>query len=792
MRTCPLCDSEILVYRSGNGFSLVCLNCRTGGEVEAESEEEAFSRFVESKGELGGGSFKQVPGPLQKVLSSKSSELVKYRFFPGEEPSPGKAVKDLHVHQGLKRYLRLKGISRLYRFQEEALREVERGENLLVEAPTGSGKTEAFVLPVVDEILSSGSRALFLYPTKALARDQVEKFGALEETTGIKFRVFDGDTPPEERERIIEEEPEVIITTPDLLNLHLTMPWSGFRELAAQASFLVVDEVHTYSGAFGTHLHYIIKRLRRFSHLQLIGSSATIGNAREFGRLLFSTRVKVIREEGGRKGNLHLAMLYPRRKSGISSTVEALRILQNKGYSTIAFAGSHRSAEILLRAGKRAGLSIGLHRAGLNLAARRKVEAGFKEGKLKAVVATPTLELGVDIGEVNAIVSNLVDFTRLSQRLGRAGRKGQESIALLLLNHKDPISGYYRNHPLDYFSDYQARYLEPRNEVIASHQLLLASLDMPLAKREFPSLEGVKDSLLQGGKLTERGGYLVPSREAEGVRKMGIRGVGEKVKIKFQGKTIGERELPLALKELHPGAIYLHGGKSYRSRNLNFFQGGGYAELESYRGEAKTEALRHSLPQAVSVEEKRRASGIELSYSKLNITEVVTGYVEKDLYSGEKLKEVELPRGLKYTFPTYGLFFKAPEAGSYGKGGSFHALEHVLIEGSNTLLGGGSGELGGISLGSTGIIFIYDGAMGGNGLSKLLFERFERACKRSRSILEECPCQRDDGCPQCTYSYQCGNNNSPLFKEGALTSLQRIVEGERTEVKEVRGEKGYV
>lgn len=816
MHLCPACGNEILIYRSRGGFSLVCLRCRLGGEVEAKSEGEAHSSFLSSyregeflpqplkalKGELEreGMSYEELPEVLKQLFTKQGESPVIYRIFRGKEPERGRHISKLSLNERLESYLRRRGLSRLYRFQEEALKLAREGRHLLIEAPTGSGKTEAFTLPIVDKILSSsqeGTQAVFIYPTKALARDQAAKFRTIEGVTGVKFRVFDGDTPGKEREEILRERPEVIVTNPDILNLHLTMPWSELKGLATEARYLVVDEVHSYTGAFGTHLHYLIKRLKRFSNIQIIGSSATIGNPERFGKLLFSSQVEVVREEGGRRGLLHFAMLYPEERSSFAAMVIAMGMLQRRGCRTLVFANSHRSAELLYRAARRSKLSADLHRAGLSIAKRHSVERRFKQGKLGAVIATPTLELGIDIGEVDSVVSALVNFTRLFQRVGRAGRKGQESIALLFLNSRDPISSYYRNHPEDYFGDFQPCYIEPRNQVIAEQQVLSAASDMPLAGEEFRELDGVKRKLVKAGELLERGGYLVPSRQSERrARRAGIRGVGEKVSIKFRGREIGDRELPIALRELHPGAIYLHAGESYRSRELNFSSHGGYAQVVKAKEEVKTEALRHSIPKVVEVLERRSAFGIELSYARLDITEVVRGYVERKLYTNQKLGEFELPEELHYTFPSYGFFFRAPEPrglqGEEGVEGSFHALEHIIIEGSNPLLGGGSGEIGGVSLGSTGIIFVYDGALGGNGISRLLYERFEKAAQRCTAILEECSCRRRDGCPRCTYSYQCGNNNSSLLKPGALSSLQKMLSGERTEVREIEDYRGYV
>ncbi len=784
MRRCPSCGNEILIYRSKKGYSLVCLRCRTGGDVEAENEEDAYKKFIQ-KFEAEYGS---LPPELKRIFAISGIEVVNHRTFEEEDPPEGRKTEELDIHPKLRKYLEKRNIKRLYAFQEKALDLILNGKNVVIEAPTGTGKTEAFTLPVVEAILrGKKKRALFLYPTKALARDQLQKLLLIEELTGVRFRVFDGDTPKEERERIYREKPEILISNPDTVHLHLTMPWSEFGELIKSIDFLVIDEVHTYTGVLGSHLHYIIARLKRFTEFQIIGSSATLPNAREFGEMLFGERVEVVRGKG-RKSRVHFAMLYPLARSEISLILEILKIL--KGKSTIVFANTHRMAELITRAAKKSGLKVEIHRAGLPMSKRRDVEERFRRGEIKAVVATPTLELGIDIGRVGAVVSNLVDFSRLVQRLGRAGRRGEESIALLILRANEPISEYFRRHPKEYFSELQPCYIEPKNEIVAKIQLLASALDKPLAEEEFSELEDLKAEVIEERLAVKSGRFLFALPQARKIVHRGIRGIGEAVRIKLKGRVIGERSLPIALRELFPGAVYLHGGESYRSLSLDL--AGKVAEVEPFDEDIKTEALRYTMPEIVEVVEKRLAFSSEIMYCRLRITEVVHGYVEKDLFSSRKIREVELDNPLEYSYPTYGFVFRAPQPETGDTAGSFHALEHVLIEGSNLLLGGGSAEIGGVSLGESGMVFIYDGSPGGNGLAKLLYSRFESACRRAVKILEECPCKREDGCPKCTYSYRCGNNNKPLHKRGALSSLQKIVKGVATQVGEFIPEMGYI
>jgi DEAD/DEAH box helicase domain-containing protein len=821
---CPGCGEDILVMHWGEDYGIVCLRCRIRARVAGKDEGEAYRNFLEAykRGEAGfpvqvkrelareGISPDGLPQPLQRILRMKGVRLARYKLFSEVEFAQGSEVEELNINPSLKAYLKARGIRRLYRFQEEALEKILAGKNVVICAPTASGKTEAFALPVVHSIMRLGggtTRALFIYPTKALARDQLSKFKEIEAATGVRFAVLDGDTPREEREKIYASPPEVLITNPDMLHLHLMLPWSEFRGLLHGVCYVVLDEIHEYTGAFGASIHFILRRLRRFANFQLIAATATLANPEEFASQLFGCSAEPVAEEG-RKGRLHFAMLYPEEGSETSLIVAIMRELYQEGLKNLVFANTHKNAEVILKVARKQKLRAEIHRAGLTKKHREAVERAFKSGELRCMVATPTLELGIDIGDLDAVVTMLTSFTRVLQRIGRAGRKGQESLALMVLRNNDPISSYYLEHPDDYFGDVAPGYVEPGNEVVARHHILAAALDMPLRRGEFAEFAGLIEKLVKEGLLVERRGRLYPDyrRVRKVLANYNLRGVGEEVVIREGKRRIGTRSMPMAARELFPGAIYLHGGVAYVSRSFYFSSGRGEAVVERFHGEEniKTEALRFSVPEIVETIARRRALGAELVYAKLRITEVVHGYVVRDIYTNKKLEEASLAEPIEYTFTTYGVAFRAPEpeplpepqSGAFSHeeilSGTFHALEHVLIEGNNMLLGGGAGELGGIAMGTSGVIFIYDGSPGGNGLAKLLYDRFETGVKRAREILRICNCKRDDGCPRCTYSYQCGNNNRPLFKAGALACAETLLRGKARAIGDYEGEKPYV
>jgi DEAD/DEAH box helicase domain-containing protein len=493
--------------------------------------------------------------------------------------------------------------------------------------------------------------------------------------------------------------------------------------------------------------------------------------------------------------------------------VNVAQELVRQKFKTLVFANTHRNAEVINIIARRGRIASGVHRAGLPMEYRRKIEEAFRRGRLDLLVSTPTLELGIDIGDLDGVVSMLVGITRLTQRIGRAGRKGQESVAVLALRNQDPISSFYRNHPDEYFTDIDAAFVEPNNEVVAHHQLLAAALDKPLTRGEFPGFQHIIDDLIGEKLLVDAGPEIKPNLKAalRALRRYSIRGIGDTVRIIHQGKVIGERQMPIAQGELHPGAYYLHAGTTYESVSFESQSGIGRAVVKPVPAGHRemTQAMRHTIPEVIAIQETRQVHGVTAHYADLRMTEVVTGYVIKDIYTDKILKVKELDVPLEYEFETKGLFFTTPApkeavASTLSQPrptvkaangvseqevndevlliGAFHALEHTLIESSDMLTGGGSQGIGGVSMGTSGTIFIYDGSPGGSGLSKLLYDRLEEAFRRVGVILRDCSCSALDGCPACTYSYKCGNNNSPLFKAGALEAVSLIIEGAKTTV----------
>ena len=745
---------------------------------------------------------------LEDVLHSQQDYVVDFQALEEPPPEIGSGIEGLPVDETIINVLKSKKIEHLYSFQEQAIKKILQGNDVVITAPTASGKTEAFCIPVLQKIAEEVPRfgslrtgkgkvsAIFVYPTKALSRDQLPKIKELAEPLGARIAVFDGDTPESERSSVIESPPDVIVTNFDVLHYHM-MHRTKFSRMIRTAKFLVVDEAHVYTGVFGANVHHIIARVERLAgkRLQLVAASATLPNAEEFCQTLFARRMHVVKGKG-RRGRINLAIIFPSLRSYRSLALDLLRQTTKRKHRTIAFASSHLGSELMAFYGSRQGVSIRVHRAGLPPTLRKEIEQQFKSGQLMAISATPTLELGIDIGDVDAIISNIVPVNRLTQRVGRAARRGQQGYAFLALGN-DPISQYYKMHPADYLSDHEYAYTDPTNPFVLEYQVLAMACDRPLSMVESkPVWDAVQKLVSKGSVKMVKERFVPDLREAMKIlNEYSIRGIGTRVDIKFNKKIIGDRSLPQALEELHPNAIYFLAGRRYKVQESHFEQNSQpYAELAAIPADYPyyTKALTDEWPSILEIYERKIVFGVEVAYCALKIQKKVMGYANIEI--GQEVaqgKKVFLDKPLEYEFVTKGFVFRAPRPADilekvddeqYVEMSGFHASEHVLIEGSAMITGGASQDLGGISLGSSGLIFVYDGSVGGNGASRALFDRLDKAFGRSLRILSECPCKSESGCPRCTYSYRCGNNNEFLHKHAAIEVMNRIADGEKTEI----------
>jgi len=832
---CPKCSSSLEIQKTFNRKIVIsCSNCGLQDLLEhTKNPDEVYldflNRFDEGKlpdedqmrqglkqegiirqeSEIEAMIGKNKPDLLTKdILFSKKDYVSYYKIIKKPNPEMGPSVEDVGLGKEISSHLSEIGIKKFYKFQEDAIKEIFYGKNVVIEAPTASGKTEAFLIPIIQKIknenLTGKISALFVYPTKSLARDQYPKIVAFAEKMDIKVSVFDGDTKQAERAEVLEDPPHIVVTNFDILHYHM-MYHTKFASLLNSVKFLVADEAHVYSGIFGSNVHYIIKRLKRLTNkIQFVAASATLDNAVEFCEKLFGEKMKLIHGSGS-KSETDFVMLFPSLRTQRALMVDLTKKLTEKKHKTMVFSNSHLNSELLAMQAKRLKVNIKVHRAGLMANYRKAVERDFKQDVLQAISCTPTLELGIDVGNVDGVISATIPVNRLIQRIGRAARKGQRGYAFLALGN-DPISQYYKNHPDDYFDDVEHTYIDPKNPFVEEFHVLAMACDRPISKHELREHHQVVERHVKDGSLILQENRYVPNHDR--IKSMledySIRGIGKSIDIFLNGRKVGDRVLPIALEELHKDAIYFLAGTRYKVIEFDYPEKN-YAKLQRIARDYPyyTRALTTEWPTIEMVYEKRKAFGIEIVFCKLHIQKTVYGYVNIEL--GQEVtqgKKVVLEKPLEYDFITKGIVFHAPlplneikksEDEEYVEASGYHATEHVVIEGSNMITGGVSQDLGGISLGTSGLIFVYDGAIGGNGASKALYDRFERALERSMYIVKECPCKNESGCPRCTFSYRCGNNNEFLHKHSSLEVFQRIIDGEETEIEDpVEGDKPFV
>ncbi len=705
------------------------------------------------------------------------------------------------------------GIERLYSHQARALHAAwERP--LIVTTGTASGKSLCFNLPTLDVLCRDPhARALYLYPTKALAQDQaraLHRFGLGER---LRPAIYDGDTPREARTQI-RRRANVVLTNPDMLHLGILPHHEAWANFFANLAVVVVDEAHVYRGVFGSHVANVLRRLRRIAAAyatepRFLLASATIANPLELAeRLTGLDGIGLIDEDGSPAPRRQIAMWNPpltdaalgARRSALGEAAELLARLVRDGARAICFMKSRKGVELLSRLvreeleGKDPGLAdlVVPYRAGYTPQQRRELEGRLMRGELRAVITTDALELGIDIGELDAAV--VVTFpgtvASLRQMWGRAGRRGR-GLAVYVAG-EDALDQFFCRHPDEFLErPVEAAILDHESPQIHLAHLLCAAFEGPLSGEDAgvlgPRWEAYAEMLVNSGRLRRRSGTHPPAyvprnpgeypAAAVSLRSASLENFG--IVDTSSGELLGTTEAARAHSTVHQGAIYMHLGRSYEVQELDLERR--RALVAPFDGGWYTQPKRETDTTIESVLDRRETLGVALSFGEVSVTETVLAYQRRRLVDHAQLDLVTLDLP-ETSFSTQALWFeldpealdlKALDADALG---ALHAAEHAQIAVLPLIAMCDRWDIGGLSTNfhpQTGgpAIFIYDGHPGGVGITRAAFLRFEELCRDAHRLIAECPCRA--GCPSCVQSPKCGNLNEPLAKAGA----RRLLEG---------------
>jgi DEAD/DEAH box helicase domain-containing protein len=733
-----------------------------------------------------------------------AEELAYLTTEPARNPLTAPLPDELHPR--VREALAARGIAELYTHQRSAWDAVQRGEHVVVATGTASGKTLAFNLPVLDALAREPkTRALYLYPTKALAQDQARALNGLR-PPGSKVRaaIYDGDTPSEQRWQI-RKWSNLILTNPDMLHLGLLPHHDRWGDVLSNLAFVVIDEAHVYRGVFGSHVANVLRRLRRLARVygaepRFLLASATIANPGELAEALLGVEATVVEDDGAPRAERTIALWNPelvdeelgQRASALGDASRLLAELVARGLRTLAFGKSRKAAELVHRFAvqrlddRELDKRLSPYRAGYTPAQRREIEQRLVEGELLGVAATDALELGIDVGLLDAVLS--VGFpgtvASLRQQWGRAGRR-EHGLAVLVAS-EDALDQYFMREPETLLGRrVEAAILDHANPRVLDGHVRSAAFEAPLddADRELLGDEALDRAAALPELKKTPAGYVWAGRDYPAAR-VPLRSTTPDaftVVDTGSGSVLGLVERERAYSTVHEGAVYLHMGEAYHVLELDL--DARTALVQPFSGDWYTQAKKETNTQIDEALRSEQRLGLELSFGRVSVTEQVIAYQRRSVRGGEPidLHPLDLP---ETTFETEAVWY-LPEPGQLGESarmprllGTLHAAEHAMIAILPLWAMCDRWDIGGLSTNvhfQTGrpTVFVYDGHSGGVGIAERGFDVFEGWVGDTAKLLAGCPCK--DGCPSCVQSPKCGNLNEPLDKAGALDLLQRML-----------------
>ncbi|MBV8599146.1 MAG: DEAD/DEAH box helicase [Actinobacteria bacterium] len=692
------------------------------------------------------------------------------------------------------------GVTELYAHQRTAWDAAARGENFIVTTGTASGKTLAFTLPVLDALVRDPkARALYLYPTKALAQDQYRSLTAFG-LRALRPAIYDGDTPVEQR-RLIRQSSNLILSNPDMLHVGVLPHHDRWADVLANLRYVVVDEVHVYRGVFGSHVANVLRRLRRLARVyraepQFLLASATISNPGELAQRLLGVPATVVGDDAASSAERTVVLWNPPlvdeelglRGSALAEAAKLQADLVERGYRTLTFAKSRKAAELVHRfTAERLGDDSRLspYRAGYTAQQRREIERRLANGELLGVSATNALELGIDIGLLDAVIS--VGFpgtvASLRQQWGRAGRR-EHGIAVLVAS-EDALDQYFMREPEKLLGRrVEAAILDHTNPRVLAGHVRAAAFEAPVDEDDADILgaQAVAAAAADPELRTTPRGYVWAGREYPSTR-VPLRSADADaftVVDTSTGSVLGLVERSRAYSTVHRGAVYLHLGESYLVEELD--ETTMRAIVEPFAGDWYTQVKKETQTSIVRPLREETRLGLPLVFGELEVTEQVVAYERKTIRSQERIElvQLQLPPA---TFATEAIWYVPTAQQLDGLSemptllATLHAAEHAMIAMLPLFAMCDRWDIGGLSTNlhlQTGAptVFVYDGHPGGVGITERGFDQFEAWVADTGRMIAGCPCA--DGCPSCVQSPKCGNLNDMLDKLGARTLLERL------------------
>ena len=729
---------------------------------------------------------------------NQSLAIIDYKKITSLEPEkiPIESLNDVlseNIIDGLKKY----GFLGVLPFQNESIRSILKGNNSIISASTGSGKTEAFVIPILQKILEDPIKGVFvllIYPLNALIDDQVSKISDLIQKCKLEkimstYSIHGGQSS-EYKDKIISEsytKSIILATNFDFINYHLILQDKKWNQLFKNAKIIVMDEAHSYTSFHGSNVYHVLKRMKNYmKQFQIIGSSATLDNPKEFFSNMFDlpeNSFSHIKSEFRRKQNMHQFFIMPRKFSQRTTMEMVSSICYKNNSKQLVFSNTHNDAEFLASnvEGANEGIRIQIHRGGLDQKDRKLYELQMKGGELDVLSCTPTLELGIDIGNVDVVVSAFKnEYDSFIQRIGRAGRKGQKSYAICVFDPEDAACHYFARNISSYLNQNHRVEINKNNPIIS--------------EKHTASIEIEKHAAVESDK----------SKFFDFANSINLRGSSGEITIFYNSKKIGTRDTPTGYYQLHQNAIYHFNKQNYEVESIVKIQNGAnvYLKKSSEAQKMTIPVVKTSLTQlseekSIKKEINSKTKKISLRYGLIDMKKVITGYLKGnyndssdkfETFNGDSLTSWN---DFSWNSKHYSTSIVIPSEftskiktdgnKSIILDSKIHTITHVLVNASKILTKSESNDIDAYY--ENGIIHLFDNTSDGyNGCSKMIYDNFENIMNICYDLLKECDCPTDEkqkkqvsegeewgGCPKCTFTTNyCQTKNKKLSKKDAL------------------------